>query len=472
MRTVIKTTYVIFSIVLSFSGHAQINFETFIPGVYGNYGSDVVPISDSGYVVCGSDGTYFGQWPFWQMTLIKTDKFGSVVWRNLYGLSFENRGSSVQQTSDGGLIACGHSWVSAMMQALLVRTAPDGELVFIRSYTVNGSTTYSFTVKQCFDQGFVLCGRIEPYSGTPPVESCLIRTNLSGDTLWSRAYQNGYPESGASVICLPDSGFSMLSNDFSTITILRELDSIGETEWMKTYTSLIGTAFSKTDDEGYIITGIVTSGNFNQIGLLKTDRNGDSVWFRVYPYDVNPGSVEVRKDGGFLIGGTINNSPSAGLNQLFLLRTDQDGDPVWTRKWGGAGGDFGSAVRNTFDDGYIFTGAAKKPGTDSTMVILIKGNEDSTMTAVSDIQASTDPLMIYPNPSEGLINIKLEGVSEEVCLEIRDVIGNCIYKHQFARISDLLNIQIPFTDTGIYVVIIKTPDYIKTGKIFFQRQAK
>src|SRR5690606_38220188 len=96
----------------------------------------------------------------------------------------------------------------------------------------------------------------------------------------------------------------------------------------------------------------------NDFYLVKTDANGDSVWTKTYGgsgSDVAR-SVQQTEDGGYIVAGTtksFGNNPALG--NIWLLKLDATGDTIWTRTIGGANEEEGYSVKQTADRGYILT---------------------------------------------------------------------------------------------------------------------
>ena len=73
-------------------------------------------------------------------------------------------------------------------------------------------------------------------------------------------------------------------------------------------------------------------------------------------------------------------------SDLYLVKTDTNGDSLWTRTYGDPNYDeYGTSVRQTTDGGYIITGYTKSLGSGMKDVYLIKTNEDGNVMFISEI---------------------------------------------------------------------------------------
>ena len=150
---------------------------------------------DNGYAYAGSKGWWQqSQYPYdvsFKGILVKIDSNGHEAWRYL------NQGDSSSavscemtsaiETSDGNIIAAGNmislkTTDSAHLYMSMAKLSADGALQWERKYTHFSISDASisqenFSVKECPDKGFILCGRSE---NDAAVEGWLVKTDSFG----------------------------------------------------------------------------------------------------------------------------------------------------------------------------------------------------------------------------------------------------------------------------------------------------
>jgi|GEM_PF-1917955 len=208
-----------------------------------------------------------------------------------------------------------------------------------------------------------------------------------GDTLWTRTYGDTSGQTSHSVVQTSDGGYAVagLTGGFNTPDFwLIKTDSNGDTVWTNTYgTTDKEEAYSvkQTSDGGYVMVGWVsedTSGySIYNLYVVRTDVNGDTIWTwryeghdYAYIYD-----VEETPDSGFVLVGKTGQYLMD--YNAYLIRLDPNGDTLWTRVYGGPDHQEGYDVELTLDGGYVITGHTGSCPDYDVYLIKIDANGDS-----------------------------------------------------------------------------------------------
>jgi len=236
-----------------------------------------------------------------------------------------------------------------------------------------------------FCLGFVLAAAQYPDTLWSKIHSISPAGDVDDGKCIKQTTDGGYIITGA---CVPDGLVSHAD------VLLLKTDSLGMIEWIRSFGIEFmdeGLSVDQTFDGGYIIGGralLVTgpnpySDNQSDIWLIKTDSNGEMVWAQTYGgvgHDYCTW-VEQTVDSGYVVCGTMNSGgsypPTCFLEYTqsttecaFLMKTNPLGEIVWTKTY--AGGSYGNCARQTDDGGFVLTGI--RVSNDQPDIYLVKTN--------------------------------------------------------------------------------------------------
>ena len=299
---------------------------------------------------------------------------------------------------------------------------------------------------QTEDGGFIITGLTQSYA-TSGSDIWLIKTDSQGNVQWDYTYGGVGEDFGSSVRETENGGFIIVGS------MLVKTQSQGSEDWINEEVS--GNAVQTTIDGGYIISGTLS----DDISLIKTDSNGNIVWSKTYDgknFDEGRSVVQTSDNGFIITGCTDCNSYS----DVILIKTDSAGDTLWTRTYGGYDNEFGNYVQQTTDGGYIITGQTQSFGNGYSDIWLIKTDSagDTLWTRTfggeslevgSCVQQTTDGGYIITGINFSLV-LPDHG---DVWLVKTDTLGNEIWNHTYGGVGLDWGRSVQQTTDGGYVVV-------------------
>jgi len=391
--------------------------------------------TDGGYIIGGytesfSAGQYDGY-------LIRTDSKGEILWTKTFGRNHEDIIRSVQQTLDDEFIIAGwtKSYGAGDNDFWLIKINSSGDTLWTRTFG-GAVDDRGLFVNRTFDDGYVLTGITKSF-GVGDFDVWLIKTNSSGDVLWTKTYGKNGADIGVFVQQTLDGGYFIAGYTYSVgrseHAWLIKTDADGDTVWTKVLGSAKGGDLARsaqqTSDGGYIITGYTSSfgAGRNDVWLIKMNSFGDTLWTKTFggAGDDYGASIKQLSDGGYIIAGSTESS-GAGHSDIWLIRTDVSGDTLWTKTIGGNNNETGRSVDVTSDGGYIITGNTDSFGAGQDDIWLIKISPDVTHASIKSDHNPNSFILFqnYPNPFNPSTRIPyVIPKSDYVTLKIYDMRG-------------------------------------------------
>ena len=349
--------------------------------------------SDGGYIMGGATMSFgAGGSDFY---LIKTGASGNTQWSKTFGGPSNDYAYSVQQTSDGGYIMAGAtaSFGAGICDAYLVKTDSSGNAQWSKTFG-GASYDYAYSVQQTSDGGYIMGGYTMSF-GAGNSDAYLIKTNSSGVLQWSKPFGGASADYAYSVQQTSDGGYIMAGWESSfgagsSDLYLIKTNSNGGAQWSKPFGgagSDYAYSVQQMNDGGYIIAGSTKSlgAGGGDAYLIKTDSSGIAQWSNTfggassdYVY-----SVQQTSDGGYIMAGATK-SFGAGVVDVYLVKTDSNGNLQWSNAFGGASSDAAYSVQQASDGGYLIAGYTDSFGAGDVDVYLIKTDSNGNCPEASN----------------------------------------------------------------------------------------
>jgi len=253
----------------------------------------------------------------------------------------------------------------------LVRTDVRGDTLWTR--TLGGADfDIGYSVEQTHDGGYIVAGSTRSF-GAGGYDAWLVKTDARGDTQWTRTFGGPGDDGARSVAQTGDGGYVLAgctdtSFEAQGDVYLVRTGARGNAIWTRKFGGpMHDEAFSvrQTADSGFIIAGLTQSygAGSDDVWLIKTDAGGETQWNRTFGGDEEDFGYSVLQtaDGGYVVAG-LNESWGAGGEDVYLVRTDAHGDTLWTRTIGGPRTDEAHSVLQTADGGFIVAGSTSSWG--------------------------------------------------------------------------------------------------------------
>lgn len=246
-------------------------------------GFDIEITNDGGFIIAGRTNSYGAG--DGDVYIIKTTSSGEVVWTKTYGGINNEDAQQIKQTSDNGYIIVGHtnSFGAGNADIYLIKTDALGDVLWTKTY---GGSNYEYgnSVETTIDGGYIITGHTNSF-GAGESDMYLIKLDDLGNILWSKTYGGNNTEQSNYVIRNADGTYTITgqTNSFGgggMDAFLIKTDASGEILWTKTYGGGMddfSNAVCQSLNGGYAFAGNSWSLDpQSRAYIVKTDEDGDS----------------------------------------------------------------------------------------------------------------------------------------------------------------------------------------------------
>ena len=450
------------------------------PGVqwakkFGGLGDDwahsVIRTSDGGFLIVGyTQIIYPDSADSGDVYIVKTDSDGTKMWMKHYGSTSLDKGYAVKETSDTCYIVAGVS--DGTIYVLKLDAL--GNKVFAKSYDKDG-----------FCEGRDLCVTADHgyvVAGSKDSTVILIKADSLGNLVWTRQYGVTAASKGYSLDNTSDGGYivaGLTTVNGAPDVYLIKTDGEGIETWSATYGGLKvdkGYSVQQLSDGGYVIAGLANSfsaDSLNDVYLIRTDPDGNEIWGWTYGNEGvdNKGyAVDLTVDGGYIIAGSTYSTNGTNDYDLYLVKTTSSGETLWTMTYGGPFDEYAYSIQSTVDGGYIIAGAIFTDSSQFDMYLVkieseLGINENGTIVPSFSFDLNS-------NPARGKVIFNLSLVQEAtISLRIYDITGRLIATPISERKQPGFY-TIPWNaevNAGVYFYSISSQGQFKTGKLVLVR---
>ena len=402
--------------------------------------------------------------------LIRLDHLGTLLWSRVYGGLGVEQITGCEVLQDGFILAGSTSeGMNGGYDMLLIRTDEQGSALWERQYgTGDWDLCNSVDV---YPDGFIIGGI--SYGGDSDMGAAyLVRTDLDGEPLWTRAIAGLGRAECAGLRVTPDGGAVLVGGTEGAEGhgkgMVVKLLPDGEEDWM----TLVGAeaivelkSVVRTLGGNYVACGSSRlADDPQQIILVALLADGSPDWERYIGNSADSGGSEVQlaHGEGFVLTGF--NSLNLGDPDMILTLVDAGGWFQTGNNFGNGEPAYGYSVDRTQDGGYIVAGWAEDYGPGVRAMYVVK-TDGQLQTSDLVVHTFLDPIgldeatvgtviSLYPNPVDpgGVFRIVGE-ISDPLRVTIRDPQGRSIQDQRF--IGPSRSVAVPMISSGLYLVNVE-----------------
>jgi hypothetical protein len=242
------------------------------------------------------------------------------------------------------------------------------QVVFQKAFSLQNESTGLCTI-QTADGGFMIAGTTGGSNSYSQGTITLTKTDQNGTVLWNKNYIGNLGEYVSAIIENPDGTYTLIGATYSGSSgpygdaLMMKVTSTGVFLWNKAYTGSAqeyGTALMRLPNGGYVFCGTTrtNSAGGDDLYIVRTDSLGTPVWSSRIGGGGNDNarSLVLADDGSLMVFGGVASFANAA--EAFLCKLNiTSGNLMWNKRYSNIMGDVnGMNVLKTTDGGYFLSG--------------------------------------------------------------------------------------------------------------------
>jgi hypothetical protein len=258
---------------------------------------------------------------------------------------------------------------------------------------------------------------------------------------------------------------------------MMKLNGQGEVQWCRGYDSTPNLWYSRTASrivrtfEGKLAVlatlGYPQNNFFFRPFLMKTDMNGDTIWTRsvgANDYDYQAQDLLAYSDGSFLFSGIVwGDMPGSNSSLKYIYKTDSLGHFSCLEKHHPA------QVLDLFPVDSIFTFTSVLDGVATISTVLVNDSildtqlfnvyDACTMTTGLPPIGQSRKMRIYPNPNTGRFTVEFtDPLMAESYYSVYDAMGRLLYQRPLPQGKETEEVDLSRFGRGTYVIKFTDPE--------------
>ncbi len=390
--------------------------------------------------------------------IVKYDALGNVMWALKEGANNNEESNGIALDNTGNIFITGQFQSSLLTVGIYtLSNVGIGNVLFVK-YNSSGIALWALTV-----------------GGSNLDVGNALATDAAGNI-----FITGYFKSNSI-----NSGTTTLSNNGNSDVFILKYDGAGNPQWAKSAGVLfedVGTSIAIDPGGNVLLTGYYkssvigfgiytftnTAANTCDLFVVKYSNSGNELWAKSLGGTVDDIGFGIACDvaGNVFVTGHIHSpnmvvgtytltNAGVGVGDVFVLKYNGLGTPLWAECEGGSPDDGGNGIATDATGNVFVCGFFVSPNINFGSYTLTNVNSSdifvaklSSTTGIENLQSINEQLLIYPNPGNGIFKIK-----SETSINYLEVF-NCVGERVFSMQDNNSPIDISDKPRGIYFVRI------------------